>query len=144
MALIRSRGGGVGCQRRLRTGPVRQLAYDYRDDDGILYVVVLRVLGCVFFFSSRRRHTRSDRDWSSDVCSSDLCAAWSELWQWRVSATPRSKIFSASSRGRSPRSRRSTRPSSSASACSKSGPLLLRSEERRVGKECRSRWSPYH
>src|SRR2546428_13329841 len=26
----------------------------------------------VFFFSSRRRHTRSDRDWSSDVCSSDL------------------------------------------------------------------------
>src|SRR5690349_25032433 len=35
---------------------------------------------CYFFFSSRRRHTRSLRDWSSDVCSSDLalvagCAA---------------------------------------------------------------------
>src|SRR6266704_5925535 len=29
-----------------------------------------------FFFSSRRRHTRSKRDWSSDVCSSDL-EAWS-------------------------------------------------------------------
>src|SRR3989442_12011130 len=28
-----------------------------------------------FFFSSRRRHTRCGRDWSSDVCSSDLCAA---------------------------------------------------------------------
>src|SRR2546421_8694275 len=28
-----------------------------------------------FFFSSRRRHTRSDRDWSSDVCSSDLSFA---------------------------------------------------------------------
>src|SRR5438874_9742981 len=28
------------------------------------------------FFSSRRRHTRSLRDWSSDVCSSDLLAAW--------------------------------------------------------------------
>src|SRR5206468_6798798 len=28
--------------------------------------------GRLFFFSSRRRHTRSDRDWSSDVCSSDL------------------------------------------------------------------------
>src|SRR5206468_4878315 len=28
-----------------------------------------------FFFSSRRRHTRSDRDWSSDVCSSDLALA---------------------------------------------------------------------
>src|SRR5206468_7287035 len=26
----------------------------------------------IVFFSSRRRHTRSDRDWSSDVCSSDL------------------------------------------------------------------------
>src|SRR5207247_5964322 len=30
----------------------------------------------VFFFSSRRRHTRSTRDWSSDVCSSDLSACW--------------------------------------------------------------------
>src|SRR5699024_11908613 len=30
------------------------------------------VEGCSFFFSSRRRHTRSKRDWSSDVCSSDL------------------------------------------------------------------------
>src|SRR5699024_5853015 len=29
-------------------------------------------LFCSFFFSSRRRHTRSKRDWSSDVCSSDL------------------------------------------------------------------------
>src|SRR2546421_10197519 len=28
-----------------------------------------------FFFSSRRRHTRSDRDWSSDVCSSDLTSS---------------------------------------------------------------------
>src|SRR5439155_19059655 len=33
--------------------------------------------GCImaFFFSSRRRHTRWPRDWSSDVCSSDLVAA---------------------------------------------------------------------
>src|SRR5437868_4280087 len=29
-------------------------------------------LSCCFFFASRRRHTRSKRDWSSDVCSSDL------------------------------------------------------------------------
>src|SRR6266496_5355974 len=29
-----------------------------------------------FFFSSRRRHTRSLRDWSSDVCSSDLGGEW--------------------------------------------------------------------
>src|SRR5207249_12333548 len=32
----------------------------------------VHVLWCCFFFSSRRRHTRSKRDWSSDVCSSDL------------------------------------------------------------------------
>src|SRR3989440_10846653 len=32
----------------------------------------MRVFALDFFFSSRRRHTRSDRDWSSDVCSSDL------------------------------------------------------------------------
>src|SRR2546429_4523175 len=30
------------------------------------------LLSFVFFFSSRRRHTRCSRDWSSDVCSSDL------------------------------------------------------------------------
>src|SRR5690606_14468819 len=35
-----------------------------------------------FFFSSRRRHTRFSRDWSSDVCSSDLrrCSRRSALW----------------------------------------------------------------
>src|SRR5256884_3981285 len=33
---------------------------------------VWAVDGVVFFFSSRRRHTRCSRDWSSDVCSSDL------------------------------------------------------------------------
>src|SRR5256884_3935293 len=33
---------------------------------------------CVFFFSSRRRHTRCSRDWSSDVCSSDL--TWRVNW----------------------------------------------------------------
>src|SRR5690349_23268234 len=38
--------------------------------------VSLRTAPALFFFSSRRRHTRSLRDWSSDVCSSDL--AWLE------------------------------------------------------------------
>src|SRR5207302_6755910 len=38
--------------------------------------------GLVFFFSSRRRHTRFSRDWSSDVCSSDLfCRAWVDYWK---------------------------------------------------------------
>src|SRR3990172_6241677 len=31
-----------------------------------------RIFSCTLFFSSRRRHTRCSRDWSSDVCSSDL------------------------------------------------------------------------
>src|SRR2546430_2805999 len=33
---------------------------------------------CFFFFSSRRRHTRFDCDWSSDVCSSDLMTVASQ------------------------------------------------------------------
>src|SRR5690606_40166092 len=41
--------------------------------DGLLYRYALCYgLSSVFFFSSRRRHTRFSRDWSSDVCSSDL------------------------------------------------------------------------
>src|SRR5699024_12474538 len=52
------------------------------------------VLCCCFFFSSRRRHTRSKRDWSSDVCSSDLLAggAWWKREQslaWRPHYGPR-------------------------------------------------------
>src|SRR2546427_5920720 len=35
-------------------------------------MLVEKILFCFFFFSSRRRHTRFDCDWSSDVCSSDL------------------------------------------------------------------------
>src|SRR5438874_13210517 len=73
-----------------------------------------------FFFSSRRRHTRSLRDWSSDVCSSDLIA--------RV----------ARGRGGCGAMR---------AAAVIAGALFLgggRSEERRVGKECRARGRPKH
>src|SRR5690606_40087172 len=38
---------------------------------------------CSFFFSSRRRHTRFSRDWSSDVCSSDLQAPLAFALEWR-------------------------------------------------------------
>src|SRR5690606_39772664 len=71
-----------------------------------------------FFFSSRRRHTRFSRDWSSDVCSSDL----RELQDgqavhvgvlYEVGDVPVHEYVAGT-----------------------------RSEERRVGKECRSRWSP--
>src|SRR2546426_2108627 len=76
-----------------------------------------------FFFSSRRRHTRLQGDWSSDVCSSDLAIA-APLSE----ATVRRGVGHGGGRP-------SQRISSLASE---------RSEERRVGKECRSRWSPYH
>src|SRR5690606_39944868 len=39
-------------------------------------------LSAVFFFSSRRRHTRFSRDWSSDVCSSDLVNRLDALVGW--------------------------------------------------------------
>src|SRR6266496_4034764 len=42
----------------------------------------------IFFFSSRRRHTRSLRDWSSDVCSSDLVAAAKERVPQELHAAP--------------------------------------------------------
>src|SRR2546422_1100206 len=38
----------------------------------LLFFLVCVILCVFFFFSSRRRHTRCSRDWSSDVCSSDL------------------------------------------------------------------------
>src|SRR3712207_281761 len=48
------------------------------DDGSVLEgLAVGRV--CIFFFSSRRRHTRYWRDWSSDVCSSDLVASRTSL-----------------------------------------------------------------
>src|SRR5438874_8311971 len=37
-----------------------------------MYTRMTIIMSTVFFFSSRRRHTRSLRDWSSDVCSPDL------------------------------------------------------------------------
>src|SRR5215471_20882180 len=59
--------------------------FDLHDAAGVLYEVnscrkaqganYIRLVA--FFFSSRRRHTRSLRDWSSDVCSSDLPRGWS-------------------------------------------------------------------
>src|SRR5699024_12135872 len=40
----------------------------------VYYPMIFTCTLSCFFFSSRRRHTRSKRDWSSDVCSSDLKA----------------------------------------------------------------------
>src|SRR2546430_5439902 len=47
-------------------------------------------IGDLFFFSSRRRHTRFDCDWSSDVCSSDLS------WQVSKAGTPQDPLARSS------------------------------------------------
>src|SRR5690349_24383637 len=76
----------------------------------------------MFFFSSRRRHTRSLRDWSSDVCSSDL----SEPTACTASRCPRA----TPPRERAQTHSGSQRASAALFVRSRSG---RRSEERRVG-----------
>src|SRR5256885_5104560 len=96
-----------------------------------------------FFFSSRRRHTRLQGDWSSDVCSSDLAnqavgivgvgIALEEVFGEAFDLV-HVALFAA-------------RHLEVDFGELDGGIDLLgriRSEERRVGKECRSRWSPYH
>src|SRR5256884_717158 len=105
--------------------------------------IIKATVPCVFFFffSSRRRHTRCSRDWSSDVCSSDL---FFEMYEGNH-LLPNPQVIAT----------RISLPSDfsfgsyeSAIVHLASPPLSdatdVRSEERRVGKECRSRWSPYH
>src|SRR3712207_7314583 len=96
-----------------------------------------------FFFSSRRRHTRYWRDWSSDVCSSDLNqSTLSLLTPW----LPGSRIHCPPWRQTLSRASTWIHYLLPTERYRLVGRLLTskRSEERRVGKECRSRWSPYH
>src|SRR5260370_24932387 len=96
-----------------------------------------------FFFSSRRRHTRFKCDWSSDVCSSDLEA----LCQARAANPDVLTLDLTMPGGGGLKILEGLRQ-----ACPQTRVLVLtmhedpsyRSEERRVGKEGRSRWSPYH
>src|SRR5207249_8521134 len=91
----------------------------------------------LFFFSSRRRHTRSKRDWSSDVCSSDLGGEEPPERHRHPIADPHgagidigqlalepAAALEVDDRGHDGWRERVREP---------------RSEERRVGKECRSR-----
>src|SRR5256885_11398581 len=96
----------------------------------------------VIFFSSRRRHTRLQGDWSSDVCSSDLDREWQAVaihdrHDFHAFSAPRRPNFLATAL------RRCERGVDEAFRLIDLA-FLARSEERRVGKECRSRWSPYH
>src|SRR5690349_22086208 len=55
--------------------PLSRFQHQATPDRILMHVAQLvALLAPRFFFSSRRRHTRSLRDWSSDVCSSDLVA----------------------------------------------------------------------
>src|SRR5690554_6957737 len=94
-----------------------------------------------FFFSSRRRHTRCGRDWSSDVCSSDLNFKI-KLKELLKKNHLSFQIYSVTDK-----------PSIDLGVIDVDPfvghleQLILfinRSEERRVGKECSSRWLPYH
>src|SRR5947209_13722422 len=92
------------------------------------------------FFSSRRRHTRYWRDWSSDVCSTDLLLveatlglvaehpAFQHLLEKLRQLQVRALVFYVLAQVRDHVSKH-VEPN--------------RSEERRVGKECRSWWSSY-
>src|SRR5699024_11373182 len=53
-----------------------------------------------YFFSSRRRHTRSKRDWSSDVCSSDLLSVSLALLTYHHSGHCLAVALTSSDRGR--------------------------------------------
>src|SRR5947209_13673563 len=100
------------------------------------------ICAVVFFFSSRRRHTRYWRDWSSDVCSSDLGAAHGNFPICLEAAEmiePHDVhlLHQGAEAGHPP----------GEAALAHRLPVVQRvapqrSEERRVGKECRSRWSP--
>src|SRR5690554_7147272 len=108
----------------------------------------------LFFFSSRRRHTRCGRDWSSDVCSSDLVRLVSGKLDIRHvagdiaadKAGPKAagqyqKLYIALNRlqqlgGSSWRLHTALNAQLASKNLASS-----RSEERRVGKECRSRMS---
>src|SRR5256884_1568592 len=97
-----------------------------------------RVVCFFFFFSSRRRHTRCSRDWSSDVCSSDLGTLIVASLRQRVHVSLQRDTNALIDWLSDAGALQGLRGSKAA------GKGTKRSEERRVGKECRSRWSPYH
>src|SRR5256886_7383619 len=107
-------------------------------DDAMAVCMLVR-----FFFSSRRRHTRFDCDWSSDVCSSDLEVRYDGVG---VSGSALLDLLPGLRLAAFARSdnRLRARLGDVVTTQTDLPNTVGRSEERRVGKECRSRWSPYH
>src|SRR5688572_33256257 len=81
----------------------------------------------LFFFSSRRRHTRFDCDWSSDVCSSDLGGRARSGLAAGINETMGYGAVALTA--------------FAATEIAHAAGLRPRSEERRVGKESRAQWS---
>src|SRR5436853_1309311 len=96
-----------------------------------------------FFFSSRRRHTRCLSDWSSDVCSSDLLSRGKFSLRGNQSSSAQAPSAKISTSAPWLSAKLPIAPASSLTPAP-SGVVAdaMRSEERRVGKECRSRWAP--
>src|SRR5699024_11680117 len=94
-----------------------------------VYLVDFGLRG-LFFFSSRRRHTRSKRDWSSDVCSSDLRSPLrtkaNRLASSRLGANTSSPMLSQSG------------------SCTKTLKDLSKIGRASCRERCRSRGSPEH
>src|SRR3546814_4175252 len=109
-----------------------------------------------FFFKQKTAYEMRISDWSSDVCSSDLCK-WSNLLQLRIVrnfmrlsnlADYAVVLMSAAARQRGSVPIHAGMLAEQTGIPGPTAQKLVRSEERRVGKECvstcRSRWSPYH
>src|SRR2546430_12660862 len=93
--------------------------------------------------SSRRRHTRFDCDWSSDVCSSDLRIGMA----YKLTSNGKTVIragYGLYGNTLYGTVARNLEGGPFGGSISYFNSITDRSEERRVGKECRSRWSPYH
>src|SRR5256885_7346165 len=109
--------------------------------DIVFFIHYISVPVFFFFFSSRRRHTRLQGDWSSDVCSSDLVghAFGPTPWPgWNVAGV------ADFNRDGHPDYLLVNPNTGHTAIWYLNDNVPVRSEERRVGKECRSRWSPYH
>src|SRR3546814_4158148 len=109
------------------------------------------VVVCFFFFKQKTAYEMRISDWSSDVCSSDLRDHPATIDDFKSNQLAAIVAQPIGTRRRSTahevirflRDRRAE-----PHVLGVGGPVGIRSEERRVGKECvstcRSRWSPYH
>src|SRR5947209_9428926 len=106
------------------------------------FISTIRLNATSFFFSRRRRHTRYWRDWSSDVCSSDLAfhSLTNYTWTWNLRLFDDQALLATHVNG-APLSANHGFP---VRLIAPGYPGENRSEERRVGKECRSMWFTYH